>query len=64
MGRIPRLVVDIVPQEQVGAAVQSLDEGTQRNSAMVEESAAAAQALREQADRMARAVAVFRLQPA
>jgi methyl-accepting chemotaxis protein len=41
--------------------VTQLDQMTQQNAALVEESAAAAQALREQADRLAQAVAVFRV---
>ena len=46
---------------QVGSAVAQLDTATQQNAALVEQSAAAAQSLRDQADQLARAVAVFRL---
>jgi methyl-accepting chemotaxis protein len=46
--------------EQVNRAVAHLDEMTQQNSALVEESAAAAESLREQSDRLAKAVAAFR----
>jgi uncharacterized phage infection (PIP) family protein YhgE len=46
---------------QVNQAVGQLDQMTQQNAALVEESAAAAASLREQADRLAQAVAVFRL---
>jgi len=46
---------------EVGAAVNQLDEVTQSNAALVEESAAAAESLREQAQRLADAVQVFRL---
>jgi methyl-accepting chemotaxis protein len=46
---------------QVGAAVQQLDEVTQQNAALVEQSAVAADRLRQQALRMAEVVAVFRL---
>ncbi len=46
---------------QVGHAVAHLDQATQKNAAMVEQSAAAAQALRQQAAEMAAAVGVFRL---
>jgi methyl-accepting chemotaxis protein len=46
---------------QVGQAVTQLDDNTQRNAALVEQSAAAADSLREQAQRLAEAVAVFRL---
>ncbi|MFC7461449.1 methyl-accepting chemotaxis protein [Hydrogenophaga defluvii] len=45
---------------QVNTAVNQLDEMTQQNAALVEQSAAAATSLRDQADRMAQAVAVFR----
>jgi methyl-accepting chemotaxis protein len=46
---------------QIGDAVAQLDQVTQQNAALVEESAAAAESLRHQADLMSRAVAVFRL---
>jgi methyl-accepting chemotaxis protein len=46
---------------QIGDAVAQLDQVTQQNAALVEESAAAAESLRNQADVMSRAVAVFRL---
>ncbi|MES2878375.1 MAG: methyl-accepting chemotaxis protein [Pseudomonadota bacterium] len=45
----------------VNEAIGTLDQMTQQNAALVEESAAAAESLREQADQMARAVAVFKL---
>ena len=44
---------------QVNAAVNNLDQMTQQNAALVEESAAAAQSLREQAGRLAEVVSVF-----
>ena len=47
---------------QVGDAVNQMDRATQQNAALVEESAAAAESLRQQAARMVQAVAVFRLQ--
>lgn len=47
---------------QVGSAVQNLDQGTQHNVAMVEETAAAAHALSEQAENLAREVSFFKLQ--
>lgn len=47
--------------EQVNTAVTQMDEMTQQNAALVEEAAAAAESLREQADMLADAVAVFRL---
>ena len=46
---------------QVNTAVNQLDQMTQQNAALVEESAAAAASLREQAQKLAAAVAVFRL---
>jgi methyl-accepting chemotaxis protein-2 (aspartate sensor receptor) len=46
---------------QVNTAVTQLDQMTQQNAALVEQSAAAAGSLREQAQRLAEAVAVFRL---
>ncbi|WP_298212861.1 methyl-accepting chemotaxis protein [Acidovorax sp.] len=48
---------------QVNTAVNQLDQMTQQNAALVEESAAAAQSLREQATRLAGAVQVFKLLP-
>jgi len=49
--------------QQVGQAVQQMDQATQRNAALVEESAAAAEGLRNQAQQLVSAVAVFRLSP-
>ena len=46
---------------QVGQAVTAMDQATQQNSAMVEESAAAAHSLQEQARQLVEAVAVFTL---
>ncbi len=46
---------------QVGDAITQLDQVTQQNAALVEESAAAAESLRTQAQRMAEMVSVFRL---
>jgi methyl-accepting chemotaxis protein len=46
---------------EVNAAVGQLDQMTQQNAALVEQSAAAADSLREQAQRLAEVVAVFRL---
>ena len=48
---------------QVGEAVNSMDQATQQNAALVEESAAAAESLRMQAAQLVDAVAVFRLKP-
>lgn len=47
--------------EQVNTAVSQMDEMTQQNAALVEEAAAAAESMREQADMLAEAVAVFKL---
>jgi methyl-accepting chemotaxis protein len=46
---------------QIGQAIANLDQMTQQNAALVEESAAAAQSLQQQADELSQSVAVFRL---
>ncbi len=46
---------------QVGDAVTQLDEVTQQNAALVEESAAAAESLRQQAAKLTELVSVFKL---
>jgi len=46
--------------EEISAAVEHMDETTQSNAALVEQSEAAARSLREQAERMSRAVATFK----
>ncbi len=48
---------------QVGEAVTQLDQVTQQNAALVEQSAAAAESLKHQAARLAEVVSVFRLAP-
>ena len=48
---------------QVSDAVAQLDQVTQQNAALVEESAAAAESLRQQATRLVEVVQVFRLDP-
>ena len=50
--------------EEVNGAVSQMDEMTQQNAALVEEAAAAAEALQEQAGLMSQSVAVFKLDPA
>ncbi|MEQ6435526.1 methyl-accepting chemotaxis protein [Comamonas sp. w2-DMI] len=45
----------------VGEAVRQLDDVTQQNAALVEQSAAAAESLRQQTGRLARTVGVFKL---
>ena len=47
--------------DQMGEAVVQLDQVTQQNAALVEESAAAAESLKQQAERMLQTVAVFKL---
>ena len=49
---------------KVNGTVSSLDQMTQQNAALVEESAAAAASLREQAERLAGSVSAFRLSAA
>jgi methyl-accepting chemotaxis protein len=47
--------------EQINQAITQMDDVTQQNAALVEEAAAASQAMQDQAARLADAVAVFRL---
>jgi methyl-accepting chemotaxis protein len=47
--------------DQVNTAVVELDQMTQQNAALVEQSAAAAESLREQAERLAQVVGTFKL---
>jgi methyl-accepting chemotaxis protein len=47
---------------QIGDAVQQLDQVTQQNAALVEESAAAAESLKQQAAELERLVAVFKVE--
>jgi methyl-accepting chemotaxis protein len=46
---------------QVNQAISHMDETTQQNAALVEQAAAAAQAMQEQAGRLAKAVDIFKL---
>jgi ATP-dependent exoDNAse (exonuclease V) beta subunit len=46
---------------QISEAVAQMDQATQQNAALVEESAAAAESLRQQAQQLVQAVAVFKL---
>ncbi len=48
---------------QVNDAVTQLDHVTQQNAALVEESAAASESLKQQADRLVQAVGAFKLKP-
>jgi methyl-accepting chemotaxis protein len=50
--------------EGVNATVTEIDQMTQQNAALVEQSAAAAESLREQADRLAQLVRRFHLRQA
>ena len=50
--------------EQVNSAIGQMDEATQQNAALVEEAAAAAETLQDQAAALSQAVAVFRVAPA
>jgi methyl-accepting chemotaxis protein len=46
---------------QVGAAITKMDQATQQNAALVEQSAAAAESLRDQAQRLSGVVATFQI---
>ena len=46
---------------QVGEAITQMDQATQQNAALVEQSAAAAESLKDQAEQLVGAVAVFKL---
>jgi methyl-accepting chemotaxis protein-1 (serine sensor receptor) len=46
---------------QIGEAITQMDQVTQQNAALVEQSAAAADSLKHQAQQLVQAVAVFRL---
>ncbi len=48
---------------QVGQAVTQMDQATQQNAALVEQSAAAAESLKQQAQQLVQAVAVFKVEP-
>ncbi|MGH8809837.1 MAG: methyl-accepting chemotaxis protein, partial [Noviherbaspirillum sp.] len=47
--------------EQINQAISQMDEGTQQNAALVEEAAAAADAMQNQAANLAQLVSVFKL---
>ena len=69
VARVTQIVGDIADasQEQsagisqVNQAISQMDESTQQNAALVEEAAAAAQALQQQAETLERVVGVFKL---
>ena len=48
--------------QQVNTAVETIDTTTQQNAALVEETSAAASSLRDQAERLSRVVAVFKVE--
>jgi methyl-accepting chemotaxis protein len=48
--------------EQINQAIMQMDQVTQQNAALVEEAAAAAASLQDQAGNLAQAVSVFRLE--
>ncbi|MFJ9449112.1 methyl-accepting chemotaxis protein [Herbaspirillum sp. NPDC101397] len=48
--------------EQINLAITQMDEVTQQNAALVEEAAAAAQSLRDQAERLSQSIGVFKLE--
>ena len=70
IGRVSAIVAEISAASseqsagvsQIGEAVMHMDQATQQNAALVEESAAAADSLRLQAQELLQAVALFRLQ--
>jgi methyl-accepting chemotaxis protein len=49
--------------EQINHAIRQMDEGTQQNSSLVEQAAAASGAMQQQAAHLAQVVGVFRLAP-
>jgi len=49
--------------EQINLAITQMDEVTQQNAALVEEAAAAAQSMQEQANKLSDVVSVFKLDP-
>jgi len=69
VGRVTKIIAEIsaaAAQQrdgigEVGGAVTQLDQMTQQNAALVEESAAAAESLKDQADKLASAVGGFKL---
>jgi len=71
VSRVTRIVSEITAAsneqsqgiEQIGQAIAQMDGVTQQNAALVEEAAAAAQSLQDQAVRLNAAVAVFKLNP-
>jgi methyl-accepting chemotaxis protein len=70
VGRVTDIMADIAAAsqeqtagiEQVSAAITQMDRSTQANAGLVEEAAAAAQQLRDQADQLAQAVGTFRIE--
>jgi len=46
--------------DEINTAITQMDQVTQQNASLVNQSAAAAQAMQEQADQLARAIRVFK----
>ena len=71
VGEIARLISEIANSaveqanglEEVNGAVNQMDQFTQQNAVMVEESNAASHAIRMEADRLSNKVSVFRVEP-
>ena len=71
IGRVTHIIAEITAASseqsqgvaQVGEAVMQMDRGTQQNASLVEQSAAAAESLKQQAQQLVQAVAVFKLSP-
>ncbi len=69
VGRVTAIMSDITSTsaeqtsdiEHINLAITEMDDVTQQNAALVEQAAAAASALREQADKLSQVVSIFRL---
>ncbi len=69
VGRVTAIMSDITSTsaeqtsdiEHINLAITEMDDVTQQNAALVEQAAAAASALREQADKLSHVVSIFRL---
>jgi methyl-accepting chemotaxis protein len=47
--------------DEINSAISKLDQKTQQNSALVEQSTASAESMREQAQELARVVSIFKI---
>jgi methyl-accepting chemotaxis protein len=69
VGRVTHIMSDITQAsaeqtsgiEQINIAITQMDDVTQQNAALVEEAAAAASAMRDQADKLSQVVSIFQL---